>query len=142
MKMNHEFKFPIINFVNYDGDSFNLTLDLGFGLITHQKVRLEGVDTPEMRGGSDISKAAAKLAQQQANQFVWEALEDGAYFVSKTYKGKFGKSLGDIVTGDGDSLVEYLIQRHLGVPYHGQPKEEVKAAHLDNFKLLKTLRAI
>ena len=133
-----DFRFNIIDFSNYDGDSFDLTLDLGFDLVIHQKCRLEGIDTPELRGGDERHKAAGYLARDEARRFVKDAMDvGGAVFVSETYRGKFGRPLGDIVrVGDGRSLRDELLERRLGVPYHGQAKSEVAALHLENIERL------
>ena len=36
----------------YDGDTIDLIIDLGFRMTTKQRIRLLGVDTPELRGKS------------------------------------------------------------------------------------------
>ena len=131
-------RFKIIEFSNYDGDSFDLTLDLGFELVYHQKCRIEGIDTPELRGGTTLTKAAARLARDVAREWVQEAMEDGgAVFFSETYRGKYGRPLGDIErTSDGASMRQHLLDNHLGVPYHGQAKSKVAGEHADNLKFL------
>ena len=132
------YKFKILDFSNYDGDSFDVTLDLGFDLIYHSKVRIQGVDTPELRGGTDVSKAAGNLAKVLATDFVCEAMNVGkAFFVSETYRGKFGRPLGDIVDSGGNSLREYLIANRLGVPYHGEAKSRIQDQHTANYEYLK-----
>ena len=122
--------YKITDFSNYDGDSFDLTLDLGFNLITHKKTRIDGIDTPELRGGTDQSKALAKHAKMMAAEWVKKAMDQGgAYFSSEGYKGKFGRPLGDIVNSNAGSLRNYLINTKLAVSYHGQAKSEVAGAH-------------
>ena len=133
------YKFKILDFSNYDGDSFDVTLDLGFDLIYHSKVRIQGVDTPELRGGTDLSKAAGHQAKLAATDFVLEAMNCGkAYFLSETYRGKFGRPLGDIVAENGDSLRAFLIQNRLGVPYHGEAKARIQDQHEANYAYLKS----
>ena len=131
-------RFKIGEFSNYDGDSFDLTLDLGFELVYHQKCRIEGIDTPELRGGTTLSKAAAVLARDVAREWVRKAMEDGgAVFVSETYRGKFGRPLGDIERAkDGASMRQHLLDNHLGVPYHGQAKSKVAGEHAANLQFL------
>ena len=133
------FKFKILELDNYDGDSFDLTLDLGFELVYHTKVRIEGVDTPELRGGTELSKAAGYLAKREAKEFVQRLIEaGGAYFKSETYRGKFGRPLGDIINeSDTNSLRKYLIENNLGVKYMGQAKASIAHEHLLNFEKLQ-----
>ena len=133
-----EYKFKIVEFSNYDGDSFDLTLDLGFNLVTHQKCRINGVDTPELRGGTDEQKAAGRIAKEVATKWVRDAMDiGGAYFVSEGYKGKFGRPLGDIENINGGSMRASLISMSYGVPYHGQAKREVADLHAINLQVLK-----
>ena len=140
--MQH-YTFRILHFSNYDGDSFDLTLDLGFSLTTHKKVRILGVDTPELRGGTDDSKAAGRLAKLRASEWVDDAMSRGnAYFSSQGYAGKFGRPLGDIVDEDGSSLVEFLLRQRLAVPYDGQAKAKVQELHDANIEYLKSTGAI
>ena len=130
-------KYKVTDFDNYDGDSFNLTIDLGFDLIYHIKARLEGIDTPEIRGGTPTSKAAAKLAKDYVKEFALSAMETGElYFVSETYRGKFGRPLGDLENSEGISLREDLISKHMGVPYEGQAKSLVQEFHDKNYEVL------
>ena len=131
----NNYYYKITEFSNYDGDSFDLTLDLGFELVTHKKVRINGVDTPELRGGTDQSKALAKHAKMIAAQWVKHGLEQGGvFFASQNYKGKFGRPLGDIVSHQGMSLRIYLLQQKLAVPYHGQAKALVAKEHEEILK--------
>ena len=132
--MNNYF-YKITEFSNYDGDSFDLTLDLGFELITHKKVRINGLDTPELRGGTDQSKALGRHAKMMAAEWVKSAIaQGGAFFASQGYKGKFGRPLGDIVNAYEGSLKKYLLQQRLAVPYHGQAKALVARDHEEILK--------
>ena len=148
--MTYEYKimtyeYRILAFSNYDGDSFDLTLDLGFDLVLHRQCQIAGVDTPELRGGTDESNAAGLLARDEARDLVrdWMLDEDtNAVFVSENYTGKFGRPLGDIrCQRTNESLRKYLLENRLGVAYDGQKKAEVQAAHNDNIAyLIKTGR--
>ena len=137
--MAKDYTFKILEFSNYDGDSFDLTLDLGFDLIIHRKVRINGIDTPELRGGTDDSKAAGRLAKNMATDWVQNAIEfnGGAYFQSQCYTGKFGRPLGDIIDNKNNSLVDYLLKERLAVPYKGQAKKDIQDLHDANIKYLK-----
>lgn len=46
-----------------DGDTVDLTVDLGFYMSAALRFRVLGVDTPELRGGTDETKAKAKEAK-------------------------------------------------------------------------------
>ena len=132
-----QYLYKVIDFSNYDGDSMDLSLDLGFNLTIHRKCRMFGIDTPELRGGTAISKAAGYLAKEIFADWCIKAMEDGLYFASENYSGKFGRPLGDMLNASGESLREYLIKNNYGVPYHGQAKAEIQALHDANYAILK-----
>lgn len=130
----HLYTYPIVACDAYDGDSLDLTLDVGFGLRIHRKCRLEGVDTPELRSGSPEHRAAGRLARDVVRALITET--PSPIFCSLTYTGKFGRPLGDVIIHDNRSLVSYLIERQYGAPYHGQSKAEVAHLHQQNIAQL------
>lgn len=93
-----------------DADTFDLIVDLGFGIANKVRVRLRGVDAPEIHGvkhGTPEHKAgvvAAKAAE------TWLSRADGD-LVIRTHKekGKFGRWLADIENSDGASLAKALV---------------------------------
>ena len=129
--MSHEWKFPAKLDENYDGDTFKLELDIGFSLRHYVSIRLHAVDTPELRGGSELTKAAAKLARDEAHRFVSQAQE--VIFHSLAWAGKYGRPVGDLIC-DGVSLSDWLIAQDLGLPYDGGARD--RAAHERNAQAL------
>ena len=141
--------FKILEFDNYDGDTFTLRLDMGFGMQWIGSVRIHLVDTPELRGGTDRSKAAGKLAKAEAAKFVQQGMAGrGAYFQSEyleeksTKMGKYGRPLGDILCYKGSedtivSLTFHLIKRRLAVDYYGGSKALIAAQHEANITYLE-----
>lgn len=85
----------------YDGDSVTMNIDLGFkSWLINQKVRLYGIDTPEIRGEerSDGLAAKARLIE----------LIDGEEVIITSYKdkaGKYGRWLATIYLKDGDDWI-------------------------------------
>ena len=141
--------FKILEFENYDGDTFTLRLDMGFSMQWIGSVRIHSVDTPELRGGTDLSKAAGRLAKAEAAKFVQEAIDGrGAFFQSEyleeksTKLGKYGRPLGDILRYKGgddtpESLSFHLIKRRLAVDYYGGAKALIAAQHEANIAYLE-----
>ena len=127
-----EWKFPAKLDSNYDGDTFKLELDIGFGLRNFISARLDGVDTPELRGGTDLTKAAAKLARDEANRFISEA--DEVLFHCTVWGGKYGRPVGRIIC-DGVDLSQWLIDNNLGLPYDGGSRN--LDDHIANAELLR-----
>ena len=136
-----QFVYKILKSENYDGDSLNLTLDLGFELVLYRKCRLFGVDTPEMRDPRPDYRAAAEVAKKRVALFMDAAIATGdCYFVSEEYAGKFGRALGDVLhiaATTRFSLRDELIKGNMGVPYHGENKSEIAKLHAENIRKLK-----
>jgi endonuclease YncB( thermonuclease family) len=104
----------------------------------NQSIRLYGIDTAEIRGGSPETKALGNLAKD----YLQNELPEGSTALLRTYidkRGKFGRVLASIYKQEGDgfqtkSLNKSLLDMRLAVAYMGQSKEEVMAQHLENVK--------
>ena len=74
----------------YDGDTCTATIDLGFKLFTRSaKLRLIGINTPEMRGGTAETKAAARAAKE----YLVSKVLDKEIRIKSEKKGKYGRYL-------------------------------------------------
>ena len=97
-----------------DGDTIDVTLDLGFDILHKCRVRLYGIDTPESRTRNKDEKVRGKMA----GAFLKEAIEDGEKIVIQTKlkdsKGKYGRVLGDIVVDDVN-INQLMVKCHLAV---------------------------
>lgn len=81
-----------------DGDTVDVDIDLGFGLIYHnQRIRLFGIDAWESRT-RDLEEKKKGLA---AKEFVNQVAPVGTKIKLKTFKeGKYGRILGEIYLGE------------------------------------------
>ena len=127
----YEYKCKVTRVV--DGDTVDIDIDLGFGVWLHkERVRIYGIDTPESRTRDKVEKRFGLLAKEFVEQFV-----KGSSVILRTQKydakGKFGRILGDIIV-DNKSLSDTMIQEHHAVIYHGQSKEDIQKAHINNRK--------
>lgn len=101
----------------YDGDTITVDIDLGFHMTRHQeKLRLYGVDTPEIRGPERPeglkAKAFAKMHIPEGSDILLTTLKD------KT--GKFGRLLAIVWPQGSDiSFNEMLIRSGNAEPYFG-----------------------
>jgi len=138
----------IINRV-IDGDSMDIDIDLGFGVVLkNRRLRLDGVDTPESRTSDDEERKYGLLAKAFVQEWCGGGsgggCEDGNTFILVIKRGgkesdKFGRILGDIENCRGDSLVGSIISNYHGVLYEGQNKDDVRKAHIENrYKLSKS----
>lgn len=85
----------------YDGDTCTAVVDLGFTVSVKVKFRLYGINTPELKGGTEASKAAGKAAKARL-----EALVLGREVSLQSIKGadSFGRWLAVIDSPDGNPL--------------------------------------
>ena len=129
----YEYNCKIVRVI--DGDSILVDIDLGFGLWIHgESIRLFGVDCPECRSRDKDEKAAGLAAKD----YVKGLLHDGGtYTLTTKEKGKFGRYLGVIQLTDKTSVNGALVKERFAVAYHGQNKDDIQAAHLENRRILK-----
>ena len=95
----------------YDGDTVTVDIDVGFGVWLHgQRLRLFGIDTPELRG----EEREAGLA---ARDWLLRQIPLGSSVVIKTHrdaKGKYGRWLAELYHLRDDVMVnlnEALVSR-------------------------------
>ena len=93
-----------------DGDTVDVDIDLGFGLIySNQRIRLYGIDAPEQRT-RDLVEKDRGLA---ATAYVNEQAPVGSKVVIKTYKDdKYGRILGEIFVGDTNLNTLLTVEGH------------------------------
>ena len=92
-----------------DGDTLDLTVDLGMHIFIKERVRINGINTSEIYG---VKKDSAEYAKGMLSKARTEELVLGKEIYIKTYKdkrGKYGRYICDIfVNGEnvGDILVK------------------------------------
>ena len=105
-----------------DGDTVDITLDLGFDILYNNRIRLYGINTPESRT-RDLEEKKRGLA---AKDRVKELCPVGSSITLKTTKdgrGKFGRILGEIfVPGAVQSINQLLVEEGHAVEYFGGKK--------------------
>lgn len=100
-----------------DGDTVDLSVDLGFRTYKKVRVRLKGIDAPEIWGVKKESEEykKGKEIEKLVEDWIETSLEESEkdYLILKTEEetGKYGRWLGDIcVTGKEKSLSERLLE--------------------------------
>jgi micrococcal nuclease len=123
-----------------DGDTIVVDIDLGFDVVlSNQKVRFNGIDTPESRTADKIEKIFGTFSKDYVKHFIEKC---NNYVIVRTYLSdsteKFGRILGDILdpTNTTKSLNEIMVEEGLAVKYLGENKALVAEAHLKNRKRL------
>lgn len=98
-----------------DGDTVEVDLDLGFSIHRIDRVRVYGVNCPEMRSGLDRERGRAAKAFSESLAPV------GSTVVARTLKDsdKYGRFLAEIVLNDGRLVAQEIIAGEHGRPYFG-----------------------
>ena len=119
-----EFTFPITGgkvIKVYDADTITIAAKLPYkeSPIYRLSVRLNGIDTPEIKGKdvSEEEKEAAKIARD----FVSNLILDKYITLKNIESEKYGRVLADVYIGD-IHLNDLLIKDRYAVPYNGGHK--------------------
>jgi endonuclease YncB( thermonuclease family) len=121
-----------------DGDTIDVTIDLGFDLYKKERVRVAGVDTPEKRTKDDEEKALGYDATKWLQDKLEGAIAGDDDLVIRTELvggvGKYGRLLGWLYIGAAElSLNEQMITEGYAWAYDGGTKQK-------NFEELKEIR--
>ena len=139
-KSCYNFRVVEINRV-LDGDTIDVTIDLGFDLFKKERVRVAGVDTPEKRTRDLEEKALGIDATNWLKEKLEGALAGDDDLVIRTELvggvGKYGRLLGWLYLGDAHvSLNEEMIEEGYAWAYDGGTKQkdfeelrEIRRAH-------------
>ena len=136
-KSCYNFRVVEINRV-LDGDTIDVTIDLGFDLFKKERVRVAGVDTPEKRTRDLEEKALGYDATNWLKEKLEGAVAGDDDLVIRTELvggvGKYGRLLGWLYIGDADvSLNEAMIEEGYAWAYDGGTKQK-------NFEELREIR--
>ena len=121
-----------------DGDTIDVTIDLGFDLYKKERVRIAGVDTPEKRTRDLEEKALGIDATNWLKEKLDSTIAGDDELTIRTELvggvGKYGRLLGWLYVGDGDvSLNEQMIEEGYAWAYDGGTKQK-------DFETLREIR--
>ena len=121
-----------------DGDTIDVTIDLGFDLFKKERVRVAGVDTPEKRTRDLEEKALGIDATNWLKNHLDSAITGEEDLIIRTElvggMGKYGRLLGWLYIGDAElSLNEKMIEEGYAWAYDGGTKQK-------NFEELREIR--
>lgn len=104
----------------YDGDTFRVNISYWPDIIGQKiPVRVNGIDTPEMRGKC---KNEIELARK-AKKVTVDMLRNSKKIELRNIKrGKYFRIVADVFV-DGKSLAEVLVQKNLAYRYSGGKKK-------------------
>ena len=139
-KSCYNFRVTEINRV-LDGDTIDVTIDLGFDLYKKERVRVAGVDTPEKRTRDLEEKELGIDATNWLKEKLDSTIAGDDELTVRTELhggvGKYGRLLGWLYIGDGSlSLNEQMITEGYAWAYDGGTKQkdfeelrEIRRAH-------------
>jgi len=127
-KSCYNFRVTEINRV-LDGDTIDVTIDLGFDLYKKERVRIAGVDTPEKRTRDLEEKALGIDATNWMKEKLEGAIAGDDELCIRTElvggMGKYGRLLGWLYIGDAEvSLNEQMITEGYAWEYDGGTKKK------------------
>lgn len=104
----------------YDGDTFYVSIKDWPAIVgDHIAVRVNGVDTPEMKGSCDKEIQLARKAKQFTVDFLRNSKKIELRNIARD---KYFRIDADVY-GDGKNLAQELIKNGLGYDYHGATKQ-------------------
>jgi micrococcal nuclease len=121
-----EFTFPIQGgkvVKVYDADTITIAAKLPYDAspLYRFAVRLNGIDTPEMKG-KDVSEEE-KTAAKAAREFVVNLVMNKYVRLENIQNEKYGRILADVYVGDLH-LNDALLKEHYAVKYDGKTKKK------------------
>lgn len=97
----------------YDGDTVTALVDLGFRISFEIKIRLLGIDTPEIRG---TERPEGLVARDRLRELVLG--KEVILITERDRQEKFGRWLGELFFPDDDQSVnQKLLQEGLAKKY-------------------------
>ena len=100
-----------------DGDTYEILINLGFGVVQKFHVRLDGIDTPEKNTQKGLL----------AKEYVRGIIEGKTVFLTDSGAEKYGRARASITLPNGKDLTEHLIEQNIGIEYHGEAKQKFVA---------------
>jgi micrococcal nuclease len=136
-KSCYNFRVTEINRV-LDGDTIDVTIDLGFDLYKKERVRIAGIDTPEKRTRDLEEKALGIDATNYLKKKLEDTIAGDEELTIRTElkggMGKYGRLLGWLYIGEDTlSVNEVMIDEGYAWCYDGGTKQK-------NFEELREIR--
>jgi len=121
-----------------DGDTIDVTIDLGFDLYKSERVRVAGIDTPEKRTRDLEEKALGIDATNYLKKKLEDTIAGDEELTIRTElkggMGKYGRLLGWLYIGEDTlSVNEVMIKEGYAWEYDGGTKQK-------NFEELREIR--
>lgn len=97
-----------------DGDTLECSIDLGFSIAVHEKFRLYGINTAELKAKDPKEKAKAKTAQTYLSNMLLN--KTVILEVMKDKKEKYGRYLVNVIY-NGKNINNELVKHGLAIEF-------------------------
>lgn len=102
-----------------DGDTVDVVIDLGFDITRKERVRFNGIDTPEILTKDEVEKRYGLEAKAYVQK--WFA-EQGEILIRTFKDDKYGRTLGDFYGQGEKTLNALLVEQGFAWVYDGNTK--------------------
>ena len=110
----YEYKAKLIKVI--DGDTVDLDVDLGMDVHINTRIRLAGINTPELHSKDEAEREAAKRAKSALEGLMVNPM---VMTTQKDEKEKYGRYLATITNGNGVNVNEYMVKLGHAKKYDG-----------------------
>ena len=107
----------------YDGDTIHIIAPLFDGVISRFRVRLNGIDTPELRTKNEWEKKAGYIVKDM----LVEKIGDKIIELRDVSYDKYGRILANVFL-NGENINEWLINTGWAFPYEGKGEKLAQKA--------------
>lgn len=97
----------------YDGDTITVVIQLGFGVFKNERLRLSGIDAPEIRGDE---RPFGLVSRDKLRELIL-----GQEIIVKTYKdkkGKYGRYIAEVYKNSEQGIFcvnDWLVENKLAI---------------------------
>ncbi len=107
---------------NYDADTITFEIPGVHALLGKNiSIRVNGVDTPELRTKDNCEKKMGYAAKDIVTEFIKNAKRVD---LTNIKRGKYFRIVADVIV-DGNSLSDLLLKKHLAYRYDGGTKRKI-----------------
>ncbi|MHA1940739.1 MAG: thermonuclease family protein [Candidatus Hodarchaeales archaeon] len=92
----YEYRAKLIRVI--DGDTIDAMVDLGFDVWSKKRIRLYGINTPEVRT-RDLEEKKAGIHAKERLQELLDGV-NGSFILVSRGVGKYGRCLGELLIGE------------------------------------------
>ncbi len=102
-----------------DGDTVDVKAHIWIGQEIEISIRLNGIDTPEIKGKCQEERSMAEAAQQE----IIRLINGKPIRIYNIRLEKYaGRALAEAETANGINIASHMIQKGLARPYHGEKR--------------------